>query len=97
MTTFLADLANWQRVALVVAVAVGAHLLVYLVRASATRAMTSAVDGFDAAAKTVVGEGGLGAVGVDDALGAALKRGVFGDVICKRPNSPRKKRSILLK
>jgi len=54
MTSFLADLANWQRVALVVAVAVGAHLLVYVIRLSATRAMTSAVAAHISKSRTII-------------------------------------------
>ncbi|MEP4379084.1 MAG: mechanosensitive ion channel domain-containing protein [Alphaproteobacteria bacterium] len=54
MTAFLADLANWQRVALVGAVALGAHLLVYLIRLSATRAMTSAVAAHISKSRTII-------------------------------------------
>ena len=54
MTTLLADLANWQRVALVIAVAVGAHLLVYVIRLSATRAMTSAVASHISKSRTII-------------------------------------------
>ncbi|MDA0786482.1 MAG: mechanosensitive ion channel [Proteobacteria bacterium] len=54
MTTFLDDLANWQRVALVIAVAVGAHLLVYVIRLSATRAMTSAVASHISKSRTII-------------------------------------------
>ena len=54
MTDLLADLANWQRVALVVTVAVGAHVLVYLIRLSATRAMTSAVAAHISKSRTII-------------------------------------------
>lgn len=54
MTALLADLANWQRVALVVAVAVGAHVLVYLIRLSAKRAMTSAVAAHISKSRTII-------------------------------------------
>lgn len=43
MTTFLDDLTLWERAFLVLAVAIAAHILVYIVRLSSTRAMASAV------------------------------------------------------
>jgi small conductance mechanosensitive channel len=43
MTTFLDDLAVWERALLVLAVAIAAHVLVYVVRLSSNRAMTSSV------------------------------------------------------
>ncbi|MDG2270187.1 MAG: mechanosensitive ion channel, partial [Alphaproteobacteria bacterium] len=54
MTQFLADLTIWERMLLVVGVAVGAHLLVYGVRYVASRAMSSAVTEHISKSRTII-------------------------------------------
>jgi len=54
MTQILADLTSWERMLLVVGVAVGAHLLVYAVRFAASQAMSSAVTEHISKSRTII-------------------------------------------
>lgn len=54
MTEFLADLNVWERVLIVVGVAIGAHLLVYVVRYFASHAMSSAVTEHISKSRTII-------------------------------------------